>query len=688
MQIPVYNQQINVSGGAPLPRADANPVSGAVGAGLTNAAQGLQEAGRGIAHEEVINAKLLREQEEQDAKAWAGNALSNAQLSWQQNMKDRQAAATGAASGFTPQLIGDFDKYTEETLGTAPTPMAKQYLQQHLSALRTQLGGQAINFEAGARLNERVKNVVGSIDNWSNVVYTDPSKVSQALASIEQTMPEVGPDARDKLIRTAKETIPYFAASGSLDRAGKSGDLVGVRAQRSWLESPEADVLDPQKRATLVTKAMSYENGILASQERAQAKAERDAEAREKLGTEYFNKAFDLNDKGVYMSQEFISEASVAVQGTTAEEPFRALVKNNMEGARFASMSLPQQQAELERMRAARANQTVGVNPTEESVYQQRVRVNQAAVQGYKENPWQAAQERSVIADAPRQPITDVNTGLAAIQQRMPLIRTVEAAADRKVSPLEPEQAQQLGNVIRKLPPEQQASALASIGIAIGDSDRVSDLARQMSDRDQTLGIAMAYSNAKTTMGRYTAELVLRGERAIKDGVVKVDQAKETGWKAEIAKEIGDATPNQKVRDQWVNAAFMIQAAIAAEGGSTDIKQAVNLATGGIITKNGTKIPLPYGINESAFNDRLAGIRPVDLSAQTRDNLVYVGAQPVPLDQFVLQLPKSSLVHAGQGKYAVNAGGGLVKTGPAYGARPLIIDLNQNPAARGVPNAR
>ncbi|KAF7958207.1 hypothetical protein AWV80_01160 [Cupriavidus sp. UYMU48A] len=68
MQIPLYQQQVNVGGGAPLPRADANPVSGAVGQGLTNTAQGLQQVGQGFAHEATVQAKLLREQEEQDAK--------------------------------------------------------------------------------------------------------------------------------------------------------------------------------------------------------------------------------------------------------------------------------------------------------------------------------------------------------------------------------------------------------------------------------------------------------------------------------------------------------------------------------------------------------------------------------------------------------------------------------------------
>lgn len=218
MQIPLYQQQINVGGGLPAPRADTNPVSGAIGQGLTNAAQGLQQVGQALAHEEIVGAKLLHEQEEQDAKAWAGNALSNAQLQWQQNMKERQEAATGGAPGFTLQLIGDFDKYTQQTLQSAPTPQAKQYLQQHLTALRTQLVGQAISFEAGARVADRVNTTSDSITKQASLVFADPSKADSAVRVIEETMPEVGPEMRTKLLAKAKSEI-YYAAAASIARS-------------------------------------------------------------------------------------------------------------------------------------------------------------------------------------------------------------------------------------------------------------------------------------------------------------------------------------------------------------------------------------------------------------------------------------------------------------------------------------
>lgn len=675
MQIPLYQQQTSVSGGAPLPRAEALPVSGAIGQGLTNAAQGLQQAGQGIAHQEVFEAKLLREQNEQDAKAWAGQAASDSYLKWQQNMKERQEAATGSAAGFTPGVMKDFDQYQTDTLAAAPTPQAKQFLQQHLTSLRTQIGSQAITFEANARVGERVKNVASAIDNWSNVVYTDPSKASTALATIEQTMPEVGPEARDKLLRAARETIPYYAASGTLERDAQAGNLAGIRATRQALEGKEGEVLDPAKRSALITKAYGYENGIEAAADRDREKAAREQQARENAGTEIFNKAFDLTSQGRYMSQEFIAQAAATVTGTAAEGPFRELVKSQSKVAGFASLPLPQQAAELERMRAAGSDPMVGVNPTEQAVQKQYDQIFTASQQAYKDNPWKAAQERGVLADAPTFPINDVPSALQVIAQRTKQSGPIEIAAGRKISPLQPDEAQKLGALVRNLPLDQQSSALGSIGAAVGDADRVSDLAKQMADKDKTLGIAMAYANAKTTSGRYASEWILRGERAIRDQVVKIDSMKESGWRAEIAKEIGDATLNQQVRQDWIDAAFLIKAGLTASGDVKDeIKNAVNLATGGIREqRDGTKIPLPYGMQENTFTDRIGAIKVPDLAPQTRDNLVYVGRQAVPLEQFVTQLPQASLVHAGQGKYNVRAGTGLVTVSP--GGPRLTIEV-------------
>ena len=214
--------------------------------------------------------------------------------------------------------------------------------------------------------------------------------------------------------------------------------------------------------------------------------------------------------------------------------------------------------------------------------------------------------------------------------------------------------------MVRAMPPDQQSAALASFGSMLGDGDRISALAAQIDRKDKVLGTAMMFANSQTTQGRYVSELVLKGERAIRDKSILVDDKREVGWRGAIAKEIGDAYPNQEVRDRMIEAAYYVQAGFAAEGGSTDISRAVRMTAGRIVERNGSKFPLPYGMEEGDFDKRLKAIQPGDIAGQAPGGQVFVGKTAVPVDQFLKSLPDAALVHAGQGRYNVRAGMGLV----------------------------
>ena len=110
-----------------------------------------------------------------------------------------------------------------------------------------------------------------------------------------------------------------------------------------------------------------------------------------------------------------------------------------------------------------------------------------------------------------------------------------------------------------------------------------------------------------------------------------------------------------------IDAAFLIKAAIASSSGALSNSDEVDLATGGIKEqKDGTRVPLPYGINEDAFDKRVRTLTPAVLMSQAPDGVVRVGQVAVPVAEFVKQLPDASLRHAGQGLYNVRAGLGLV----------------------------
>lgn len=515
-----------------------------------------------------------------------------------------------------------------------------------------------------------------------------PGSIAQYHGAVDALGPQAGwsPEQITKAKNAFTEGATFNFANATLEGAAQTGNADLIKGAMGKISGPEGEAIDPAKRTALMTKGYGYLNGIEAANVRASEKADREKLARENGAVDAYNKVFDLSAQGRYLSQEAINDLAVATAGTAMAGPAQELVKSQSKVAGFASMSLPQQQAVLERQRAAGSDPKIGVSPVEQQVYKQMDSIYTAGVRAYKENPWQAAQERGVIRDAPAITLGSVQDAQQVIGQRMQQIGQVEVAAGRKVSPLQPDEAQTIGRLVRALPPDQQASALATFGSMMGDADRVSDLARQMSEKDKTIGMAMAYSNSKTTAGRYTSELILRGERALKDGTAKIDSAKETGWRAEIAKEIGDATLNQDVRQQWIDAAFLVQASFAADGSGTDIKRAVNLATGGLREqRDGSKIPRPYGMSDDTFTQRIGTLAPADLSQQAPGGQVFSGKTAIPLEQFIQQLPQASLVHAGQGRYAVRAGQGFVTNGAG---QRITIDLNPRRPVASPPNGQ
>lgn len=206
-QIPIYEQQVGADGNYNPQSAQGASYSDATGQAIGSLSSGLRQFSEAEQMDQKTNERVLGEQNEQIAKTWAGSAASQASLDWSKTLDDKKAAATGAATGFTPNILGDFDKYAAATVANAPTSLAAQFMQQHLTTLRTDIGQKAIAFESQAALGDRVSTTQTAIDNWANVVAKDPSQYPTAMATINATMPDVGPEARTKLTQYAQKQI-------------------------------------------------------------------------------------------------------------------------------------------------------------------------------------------------------------------------------------------------------------------------------------------------------------------------------------------------------------------------------------------------------------------------------------------------------------------------------------------------
>lgn len=280
-RITEYREQVPTptGQGAMISRANAPEGMGHLGAlyssGMRSLASGLEEIG-----------KTIHLRDEEEARAWSASTLSKTRLEWTKNLLDRQAKAQPGAPEFTPTLLNDYDEYVNKTLETAPTPAAKKYLGERLQAIRTQLGENALTFQASAQIDWRNDQFTAAISDTQKLMNTDPSQypvaMAERLAEIDgANLPPVKKSAlREKAIndisaaavwaQIQKSPTQFLQSIGFLDgvdpKTGKvrksSGDLNGTTGNTAF------DMLGFDKRAQLFTQAIQLKSQVDADVER------------------------------------------------------------------------------------------------------------------------------------------------------------------------------------------------------------------------------------------------------------------------------------------------------------------------------------------------------------------------------------------------------------------------------------
>lgn len=614
---------------------------------------------------DIASHDLRRQQDAKNAAAALALAKTN------NAMHDaHDQVALGVQQGTIPvdkapaELQTRIGKIRDEALGGFADPTQRGMMDAHLQNTEGELQRKLV----GAVQVRQQHDAAAGIDSFGEemgreAARTGPATAVQRYSAYVRTagpLAALDDKTQQKLVQTFSEKAHNDFYTNAGVAALTNGDDDALRKLREQINGPDGDPLDPHKRAVLSHTLFGWEQSILAKRDRA---ANQDAEAARKQyndAVDVFNKGTDVALGGGFFSPEFIQQMVTTAAGTEMAGPVNNLIASQRTVAGFASQPAAQRDAAIERLRNARATPGVGTDPLGEKLLSAMSTMNDKLKHQADENPWAAAQQAGVIKDAPVLNLADPATAVQAIGQRMQQISAVEAWTGKRASPLQPQEVEQLGKFVRQLPLDQAASMLSNIGGALGNDERVAALAKQLHDKDGTLGLAMMYASAQTTQGRQTAQLVLRGEQALKDNSALIDKAAETGWKASIAKAIRGAYSNTEAESQTIDAAYKILAGKYADGNGADIDNAVNLATGGIIERNGQKVPLPYGMKEADFDKKLEAIKAPDVAAQAPGGQVFIGRTAMPLEQFVATLPKASLVHAGQGAYNVRAGNSLV----------------------------
>jgi hypothetical protein len=563
---------------------------------------------------------------------------------WRQRVTDiRTTALEGVPSEFALDAQADFD-----SLGAGfDRDITKALNERNQSEVRDGLNS---TFETAQRLY--MKDPVGAR--------------AMVDGAIEQFGPHTGlaPDVIGKS-RQAWEEKAAFAKT--------SEAIVGARRDNKALSKVETELsanetMDPQRKVQLMGQIEGFKaaNVQRAEAEAARARAAQDAALRKAESA--FNAANSLVMGGKTLSPEYVTQLTQQTAGTPYAAALPDLLKQAPERSAFGMQPVGVMDATINQLRADL--NVKGTDPKTEKRVNELEAIRNAKREALKEDPLIGAQEYG----GPPIPQIDTRSVAGLVGTIAGRLEAVTFASSQlggqAVSPLTKQETEAVGQLINVLPVEQRSSAIAQIAQVIGPQQAAA-LGRQMAPKDDAIGLAFGLAGDRTTNGRFTSELVLRGAQAIKDKAVKKDGAAITGTRALMAAEIGDAYVDQGVRDAMISAAVYAEYGLQSEGGGNP-RQAVRLVTGGLTTQAGKKIPLPRGMEASEFSKRLTTLTPDNLRTALPEGKVYVSGTAMAPADFLKQVPNASLISAGQGRYAVQTGAGLATNAAGL---PVILEV-------------
>lgn len=487
--------------------------------------------------------------------------------------------------------------------------------------------------------------------------------VKEYDAHLDALGPQAGytPDEIAKLRQGFRETTAFTEASNLIN--GSKASLDGVRGARKVLGTDRFADLDPQRRAQLDATLDGYETHILQRNEIEAQRRQRQQEAALSRAQAAFTAAQARSEKGMYDSPEQIAETTRLLSGTPYLSTYRAIQQQTRETGGFAAMPIAQQRTALDQV-----NAQIATHGATEALVKQRDRLQGivgAAAKDAKEDPLRAALERGVITGIPPIDTSSIDGLSKSVAARLQSAEAVRAWAGQPVSPLTGDEALQLKKMLDGAPPAQRSAFVATLAQTLGPQAS-QGLAAQLDPKDRALALAFKSAGDQTTLGRYTSELVLKGQQAKLDGTSmrneRQPEIKESQWSARIATALDGVFADQQTTNEMRDKALLVAHGLAAEAGgqlhANDLTRAVGFAVHGtVVEHNGRKVPLPAGVDADALNQRLRSISPDELARQAPGGKVRAAGVEIPLTDFAKSLPGQQLMPVRPGQFAVLVGG-------------------------------
>lgn len=666
----------------PVVRADPGAYGADVGQALQRAGQvGMQEAGQDIAQ---ANAEIVRDQRikqsEADAEQRRLLAEARAEDKAAAREADRVRAVTAQAT-----VTNDLNALHDEIAagladGTVDKTKAGEVFATRAAEIRTRgLEGvtpdnrplvEASLLDNFGRAQRSVAGLVTQrnradikagglqfIEEQQRLAVRGPKEADEAIAKVRTFWTATGPQAGEDPAQAAAR-VQQFAERVRFTQATALVNADPGAAMKALKDPNYLPELDPGARTNLIQTADTRVT-------QAANRAEIAAQARDRKMDREWKAVSTVFEAGKMLAPEAQEQYRKTFKGTPYAAALDQLMAQAPQASAFASKPVQAQSQALMDLQA-RMNRE-GATPELMASYKHTEQLHRATLADIARDPYQAAAERGVItgvAPLSLAAAADIPQLAAQLTRRAADAQQVATWVGKDVSLFRPDEAEKVGNVLQAMPPKDRAGALVALR-QVMTPGQAQAFAEQLDPKDKATALALAYSDRKTTAGRYTSELILRGQQAKLDGTStkgeKQPDAKVANWSAEFASELADVFPNQKTSNDIREAAMLISHGIAAEQGGQlsreDRQRALRMAVGGtIVEHNGGKIPLPAGVDEDVLTKRLRAVTADEVGPTVR-----AGGVPMPAADFLRNLPGLPLMPYRAGQFV-----------PLVGGRPVV----------------
>lgn len=664
VRIPRYQQQISAPAAATQAVRKIPAVENQTGAALYGIGS---EMGRIARYQDAVREK----QELDDAKLEAHKVLSDARLSWTEQMLAAKEKAAPGAAGFTPEMLKQFDDYSTKAIGDRPSAITKRLLQEGFQNLRTNIGQDSLMFEAQARVDHRVNSVEAGLNKAAQAVLTDPRQraiaLDEQLAYINSI--DIPPKAKEALKERALQSIDSAAMNGEINRSRNSTGAMDRLLDR--MGKGEFAGVPAQQLAAAETRIGNFKNSLIVRSEAA--------ERRRMVGLEQQAKRLSWYvENGRDIPPNEIDTFTRSARGTAYEGALMPILEEQKAVSEIAKLAPDQQVAKVKEMQAS-----YGETPSKEQL------TKLAKIQRYVNNNLKLLNESPLDYAAQREgaqvtplDLQKPDTWAGTLGARTAIL--TDQARRNGVAPkgLLPQEAQQISNALKAARPEQARDMLTKLYTGFGDDKVYRATMQQLAPDNPVMAVAgiAAARGLESSTDRSVADYILRGQQLLRQdtkedgkpsGGKLIPMPKETEMASGFASLEGNAfAGREQARNAYYQAAKSIYAAKSAEEGdySGEINSerwdtAMNLATGGIDTYKGRSIVLPYGVKVGDFKDGMKQRIPALIAAgRLTDGWTPEKLRDLPLE------------NAGDGRYFFRVGDGVLV---GKDGRPVVLDWAQ-----------